>query len=136
MIESQFYIYFLAKQRPRIAINIISILTGVLKFVPENYKVVHEVFVTPKPSNKENKLMVNMLKHSNNLLRERMCQFIFYLSYNSLETLESLWSADIKDTLEALVYDTTESVRNVSYLLYYFVYKLNIFISSDGRTSG
>lgn len=110
------FLLFSAKHKPRVVTDLIAVLIAILKNLPENCKLVHEVLLNSKSPNEEAKLFVSMLKHSHSLLRERTCYFLMYLCYNSLETLEVLWTSDIRETLEDLVYDSIESVRNVSNL--------------------
>lgn len=57
--------------------------------------------------------VVELLRHENAVLRERTCYLLLHLVRQSNKTLESIWDEKVKETLEALVYDSVETVRNV-----------------------
>lgn len=96
--------------------DIISILTQALRKMPENEDIINQIILSPTEENEESVSYVDLLRHSSAILRERMCFFLLLLSKHSLKTLEVIWDAKMRETLEALVYDSIESVRNVSFI--------------------
>lgn len=106
--------YILGKRKLRIVTDILAILTHILRKLPENFGIIVQI-LSSKHTNEEVLSFVNLLRNANATLRERTCYFLLFLSRKSVETFECIWDEDIKCTLEALVYDSIESVRNVCF---------------------
>lgn len=108
----------LSKRKIRIVIDLLAILTHVLRIAPESSDLVTKIIFNSKNVSEDDEIeelnFIHFLKHSNNLLRERTCHFLQYLGKVSSETLENEWSDCMRDTLEALVYDSIEDVRNAA----------------------
>lgn len=90
--------------------DLIAILTQILRKLPENSEVVSQII---QNDTDEAVAYVDFLRHSNPLLRQRICCFLQLLGRNAPQTLETIWNLRMRETLEALVYDSVESVRNV-----------------------
>lgn len=92
-----------------------AILTHILRRFPDKVELICKI-LTSKNEDREDDAVnfIQLLRHSNSLLRERSCYFLQFLGRASNKILESIWSDVIKDTLEALIYDSMENVRNVS----------------------
>ncbi|XP_022902513.2 serine/threonine-protein kinase fused [Onthophagus taurus] len=101
----------LTKKKIRIVNDLLAILTQVLRKTPENYELIQKIF---EPEEEESLDIVRMLRDSNGLLRERVCRFLSCLAQYDNKTLENVWNEEIKDTVEALVYDSMENVRNAA----------------------
>lgn len=104
----------LSKRKPRVVLDVVNILTlMVWKSTP--YMEVVENILTNDVGNEENPFnFVNLLRHENALLRERVCYFMFFLGKKSPKVLIILWDENIKETLEALMFDSIETVRNAA----------------------
>ncbi|KAK9879862.1 hypothetical protein WA026_008366 [Henosepilachna vigintioctopunctata] len=104
----------LLKRRPRVVLDLLAICILILRNAPENSKLVHEI-LTNDVGNEENPLsLVNLLRHEYSLMRERTCYLILFLEERSDKTLRTLWDDDVKETLEALMFDSIETVRNAA----------------------
>ncbi|GLV32484.1 fused [Carabus blaptoides fortunei] len=108
----------LSKRKLRVVTDIIAIFTQVLKKFPENAELVEKVlFSTPVNSSLQSKCpidIVHLLRHSNPLLRARVCYLLRLLAKFSCRTLQTAWNVRMQETLEALVYDSIENVRNAA----------------------
>ncbi|CAG9863595.1 unnamed protein product [Phyllotreta striolata] len=104
------------KAKLRIVADVLAVLTRLLKQLPENGDVVVKIISSDSdhPDNAPLDL-VDLLKHSEPLMRERTCYFVLWLSKTQqFNVVRSLWNVSIKDTLEALMYDSMETVRNAA----------------------
>lgn len=95
--------------------DLIAILTQILRKLPENSEVVCHVIASPVEEGDEPVCYIDFLRHSSPLLRQRICSFLLLLGRNAPQTLQTIWGLKIRETLEALVYDSIESVRNVMF---------------------
>lgn len=92
----------------------VNILT-LMVWKSTTYSELVEKILTNDVGNEENPFnFVNLLRHENALLRERVCYFMFFLGKKCPKILELLWDDNVKETLEALMFDSIEPVRNVS----------------------
>lgn len=105
-----------AKRRLRLVTDVISILTQALRKLPENHEIINQIILSPTEENEESVNYVDLLRHSSPVMRERMCFFLLVLAKHSINTLETMWDVKMRETLEALMYDSIESVRNVKHL--------------------
>ncbi|XP_066151858.1 serine/threonine-protein kinase fused isoform X1 [Euwallacea fornicatus] len=105
----------LAKRKLRISMDVISILTQTIRRLPENTEIVEKI-VLNEPKTEENQLHLGeFLRNSNSVMRERSCHFVLLMGkYFQQETLEKIWTVEIRDTLEALMFDSIECVRNAA----------------------
>ncbi|KRT79433.1 hypothetical protein AMK59_6419 [Oryctes borbonicus] len=106
----------LNKKKIKIVNDIIAILTQVLRRTPENYELVNRVILCASLTTDEYLNFINLLRSSNSLLRERVCRFLMFLAKHDRNTFEVIWNEKTKETLEALVYDSMENVRNAAEL--------------------
>lgn len=102
-----------AKRKLKVVMDLTAILTQILRKLPENCEVVSQIIQHPVDEGDEAVSYVDFLRHSNPLLRQRICYFLLLLGRNVPQTLEAIWNLRMRETLEALVYDSVESVRNV-----------------------
>lgn len=102
----------LVKRKMRIVTDLFAIFTQILRKSPENCVIIDQI-LNSKHNNEEVLCFVNILRNSNPVLRERGCYFLLFMSKKCTETLEGIWNEDLKITMEALVYDSIEKVRNV-----------------------
>lgn len=100
--------------------DLVAILSLVLQKLPENHELINQILLSKTDEDDDSVNYVDLLRHSNSMLQERMCYFFMYLAKHSLDTLELLWDVKTRETLEALAYDSVESVRNVGDSLYWF----------------
>ncbi|KAL3269712.1 hypothetical protein HHI36_008772 [Cryptolaemus montrouzieri] len=104
----------LSKRRPRIVLDLVAILTHILRKTPENSELVEKILMNDV-ENEENPLsFVNLLRHENAMIRERICYLMLFLGVICPKILEVLWDENVKETLEALVFDSIETVRNAA----------------------
>lgn len=100
----------------------IAILTQVLKKFPEHAELVEKIlFLHSDNASLHFECpvdIVHLLRHSNPLLRARVCYLLRLLAKSSSRSLQTVWNLRIRETLEALVYDSIENVRNVSLCVY------------------
>lgn len=103
------------KKKLRIAMDILSILTQTIRRQPENTEIIEKIVLNDSNVNDSQLHLGDFLRNSNSAMRERTCHFVLLMGkYFQHSTLEKVWTVEIRDTLEALVFDSIESVRNVS----------------------
>ncbi|CAG9768721.1 unnamed protein product [Ceutorhynchus assimilis] len=104
----------LAKRKLRISMDIISILTQTIRRLPENTEIIEKIVLNDGKTDSQLHLG-EFLRNSNPIMRERSCIFVLLMGkYFQHSTLEKIWSLEIRDTLEALMFDSIESVRNAA----------------------
>ncbi|XP_044755661.1 serine/threonine-protein kinase fused-like [Coccinella septempunctata] len=104
----------LSKRKPRVVLDVVNILTLMI-WKSTTYSELVEKILTNDVGNEENPFnFVNLLRHENALLRERVCYFMFFLGKKCPKNLELLWDDNVKETLEALMFDSIGSVRNAA----------------------
>lgn len=92
--------------------DVLAILSQTIRRLPENTEIVEKI-ITGSGKIEENHLG-EFLRNSNATMRERSCHFVLLMGkYFQHTTLEKIWTVEIRDTLEALMFDSIESVRNV-----------------------
>ncbi|XP_018564380.1 serine/threonine-protein kinase fused [Anoplophora glabripennis] len=106
----------LSKRRLRIVLDVMAILTHLLRQCPENGEIIEKILL--KESNNPDVKQINfvdLLRHSNSILRERSSYFLLFIGKCLPEsTMRVFWSDVLRDTLEALMYDSIETVRNAA----------------------
>ncbi|XP_055710475.1 serine/threonine-protein kinase fused [Phlebotomus papatasi] len=90
----------------RLMSTIVGILACTIREMPENAYLVEKIVFDEKVD------LVKFLKHNSNLLRYRTCVLLRILGRFSCASLQTKWSSAMRETLEALVYDSDEQVRN------------------------
>lgn len=104
----------LGKSRLQIIMDLLAIFTHVLRVFPENLELIDRIILNEAHDGKTINF-VELLRHNSPLLKERACFFLLFLGkYLSVSKMEILWNETVRETLEALMYDSIESVRNVS----------------------
>lgn len=96
------------KQDVRIVSDVLAILTHLLKRFPEHLNVIEQILI---PSCDKHISFVDLLRNSDPRLRERSCYFIYFIATNSENVISTVWNGLLKETLEALMYDSIEAVR-------------------------
>lgn len=90
--------------------DVLSILSQTIRRLPENTEIVEKIITSKSEENH----LGEFLRNSNATMRERSCHFVLLMGkYFQHTTLEKIWTVEIRDTLEALMFDSIESVRNV-----------------------
>lgn len=92
-----------------------AILTLVLRKLPENSDIISRIMQNEREEGEDQVHFANFLRHSNTLLKQTVCYFLAFMGKNASKTLESIWDLKMREMLEALVYDSNEGVRNVSF---------------------
>lgn len=105
-----------SKKKDKIVGDILAILTHVLRKFPENADLIEKILINESKQSTINTLnFVDLLRHSNPLIRERACYFMQFIGkVVSDSTVETFWNDCIKETIEALMYDSIEVVRNAA----------------------
>lgn len=109
-----------AKRNTKVVMDLIAILTQILQKLPENSEVVSRVIGSAIEEGEETVSYIEFLRHSNPLLRQRICCFLQLLGRNVPQGLQAIWNLKTRETLEALAYDSIDSVRNVYSIKYVF----------------
>ncbi|XP_057667602.1 serine/threonine-protein kinase fused isoform X1 [Diorhabda carinulata] len=110
------FLSFTYKTSIRIVTDILAVLTRLMSRLPENSDVIEKTLLS-SVDNQEMKQVnfVDLMRHSDSLLRERTCYFLIWFSRTQqLNVIKMFWNFTVKDTLEALVYDSIETVRNAA----------------------
>ncbi|KAJ8932531.1 hypothetical protein NQ318_000648 [Aromia moschata] len=104
------------KKRVRIVCDVIAVLTHVLRKCPENSEIIEKILFNGSNNSEEKQInFVDLLRHSSLLLKERACYFLLFIGKKLPEnTVGMIWSNDIRETLEALMYDSIDTVRNAA----------------------
>ncbi|KAG5899921.1 hypothetical protein JTB14_002472 [Gonioctena quinquepunctata] len=113
----QMFLCLTCKRRVRVVGDILATLTHLLRKLPENSDIIEKILLPNKSDNPAaNQInVVNLLRHSSHLLRERTCYFVLLMSNILPENIVNIfWNSTIRETLEALVYDSIETVRNAA----------------------
>nr|CAH7763638.1 unnamed protein product [Callosobruchus chinensis] len=107
------FLLLTSQQKYQIVSDVLAILTQISRKVPENADVIEKV-VTSSISDR-NINFVELLRSSDALVRERTCYFLLNFGRHASEnTMAELWDETLKETLEALMYDSIEDVRSAA----------------------
>ncbi|XP_044264417.1 serine/threonine-protein kinase fused [Tribolium madens] len=101
----------ICKSRLQLVMDLLAILTHVLRVFPENFELIDRIVLN------EGKTVnfVELLRHNNPLMQERTCFFLLFLGKHSpANKMEVFWNETVRETLEALMYDSIGSVRNAA----------------------
>lgn len=106
---------FSDESKVRLIADFVAIFTHILRVFPQNCDLVEKIIFSENPERKKQLNFVEMLRHNDTTLKERTCLFLLYLG-KLLPTnkMDILWNDAVRETLEALMYDSIEQVRNVS----------------------
>lgn len=110
------FLSFTYKTNVRIITDILAVLTRLMSRLPENSDVIQKTLLSESNNHKINNVnFVDLMRHSDPLLRERTCYFLIWFSRTQQSSfIKMFWNFTVKDTLEALVYDSIEPVRNAA----------------------
>lgn len=98
----------------RLVNSILALLCCVLRELPENADLVENIIFNQSVN------LISLMKHSNGLLRSRMCMLLRLLGRFSCFSLQSYWSIEMRDTLEELLGDSNDFVRMVREYIFCF----------------
>lgn len=107
---------FSSKGKDKIVADVLAILTHILRKYPENANLIEKVLINDTNHCSVGSVhFVDLLRHSNPILRERTCYFLQFIGkVVSDSTIQTFWNDNVKETLEALMYDSIEAVRNAA----------------------
>ncbi|CAH1280049.1 unnamed protein product [Diabrotica balteata] len=110
------FISFTYKTKIRIVTDILAILTRLMSRLPENSDVIERTLLAQSENQDVNRIkFIDLLRHSDALVRERTCYFLLWFGKTQhIKTIKMFWNFEVKDTLEALMYDSMEAVRNAA----------------------
>jgi fused len=92
----------------RLVCNILALLGCALREMPENAELVENIVFDGRID------LAALMKNENELIRLRSCILLRLLGRYCCYSLKSVWKASIRETMEALLYDSSADVRNVS----------------------
>lgn len=122
----RFLLSLSSKGKDKIVGDVLAILTHVLRKCPENSTLVEKVLINNTNHSVGLVNFVDLLRHSNPLLRERTCYFLQFIGKVISDSIvQTFWGQNIKETLEALMYDSIEVVRNAAEVA------ISVFISKN-----
>nr|XP_015839942.1 PREDICTED: serine/threonine-protein kinase fused isoform X2 [Tribolium castaneum] len=99
----------ICKSRLQLVMDLLAILTHVLRVFPEHFELVDRIVLSEGKSVN----FVELLRHNNPLMQERTCFFLLFLGKHlPANKVEVFWNETVRETLEALMYDSIGSVRN------------------------
>ncbi|KYB24762.1 hypothetical protein TcasGA2_TC034941 [Tribolium castaneum] len=101
----------ICKNRLQLVMDLLAILTHVLRVFPEHFELVDRIVLSEGKSVN----FVELLRHNNPLMQERTCFFLLFLGKHlPTNKVEVFWNETVRETLEALMYDSIGSVRNAA----------------------
>lgn len=106
-------LFSFARKRVRILLDLIAILTYMLKHIPENYELIESILKNTSEDEYEINF-ANLLRHDDSVLRERICYLLIYLNKSHSELLVNIWDENVKETVDALIYDSVANVRQAA----------------------
>ncbi|KYB24760.1 Serine/threonine-protein kinase fused-like Protein [Tribolium castaneum] len=99
----------ICKSRLQLVMDLLAILTHVLRVFPEHFELVNRIVLSEGKSVN----FVELLRHNNPLMQERTCFFLLFLGKHlPANKVEVFWNETVRETLEVLMYDSIGSVRN------------------------
>lgn len=102
-----------SKGKDKLVSDVLAILTHILRKYPENSSLIEKILINNTNHCSTGSVhFVDLLRHSNPTLRERTCYFLQFIGKSiSNCNVNYFWNDNIKETLEALMYDSIEIVR-------------------------
>ncbi|XP_055372563.1 serine/threonine-protein kinase fused [Condylostylus longicornis] len=96
-----------SKNKDAISISnyVIAILCYVLRELPENAELVERIIFSDKLN------LIALMRNADDLIRLRLCMLFRLLVRFSLRGLQNIWSTEFKETIESLIYDPSDEVR-------------------------
>lgn len=92
----------------RLAGTLLAILSYTLREMPENADLVEKIVFDEKMD------LLVFLRHSNKLLKYRTCMLLRLLGRFSCYALQTKWTMETREAVEALLTDPDEQTRKVS----------------------
>ncbi|CAH0555122.1 unnamed protein product [Brassicogethes aeneus] len=106
----------IAKKNIRIVLNTIAVLIQMLRKSPENQDIIEKILLNESNHQDLKPIcFVELLRHNDYLLRERTCFLLLFMCRNLQEnTIRLFWNEKVRETLEALMFDSIDTVRNAA----------------------
>ncbi|KAJ3644362.1 hypothetical protein Zmor_027027 [Zophobas morio] len=102
------------KSRVQIIMDLLAIFTHILRVFPENVELIEKIILNETVEDSAVNF-VELLRYNHPVMQERACLFLQYLGkYLTTNKIETLWNEIVRETLEALMYDSNENVRNAA----------------------
>lgn len=90
----------------RLKVLILALLCCSIREMPENAELVEKIIFG------ENVNLVNLLRHSNQLIKLRMCMLFRFLGRYSCRALQTNWNSVLRDALELLACEHDDKLKN------------------------
>lgn len=101
----------LCKRKVRIVTDLVGILMQILKEMPENAGLVEDILLATGSPGLE---LHSMLTHSSACLKTRTCILIRLMAQFCCKSLRIVWTQELKNDLEILVYSSSKSIRSAA----------------------
>ncbi|XP_050590846.1 serine/threonine-protein kinase fused isoform X2 [Bombus affinis] len=101
----------LEKRKARVVVDLVAILSNILRSQPENAHLVEKVVLHSHLSGNSIEQLGKLLTHRQTILRMRTCQLIRLLARFSCRALQQIWCKSLKNLVENLVLDNDQCVR-------------------------
>ncbi|XP_068981108.1 serine/threonine-protein kinase fused isoform X1 [Bombus flavifrons] len=101
----------LEKRKARVVVDLVAILSNILRSQPENAHLVEKVVLHSHLSGNSIEQLGKLLTHRQTILRMRTCQLIRLLARFSCRALQQIWCKSLKNLVESLILDNDQCVR-------------------------
>ncbi|KAK9302725.1 hypothetical protein QLX08_005347 [Tetragonisca angustula] len=101
----------LEKRKARVVIDLVAILSNILRSQPENAHLVEKVVLHSHLSGNPIEQLDKLLIHRQAIVRMRTCQLIRLLARFSCRALQQVWCKSLKNLVESLIVDNDQCVR-------------------------
>ncbi|XP_076639914.1 cytochrome P450 enzyme phantom isoform X2 [Colletes latitarsis] len=105
----------LKKKKTRIVADLIAIFNHILRSLPKKARLIEDVILFPSMSWHADKLFVQLVTHSEEVLIRRTCHLIRLLAIHLRTSVTCFWSGTLRNALERLIIsDPDQTVRLVN----------------------
>ncbi|XP_016919929.1 serine/threonine-protein kinase fused isoform X2 [Apis cerana] len=101
----------LEKRKARVVVDLVAILSNILRSQPENAHLVEKVVLHSHLSGNSVEQLGKLLTHRQAILRMRTCHLIRLLGRFSCRALQQIWCKSLKNLVENLIMDNDQAVR-------------------------
>ncbi|XP_012343953.1 serine/threonine-protein kinase fused isoform X4 [Apis florea] len=101
----------LEKRKARVVVDLVAILSNILRSQPENAHLVEKVVLHSHLSGNSVEQLGKLLTHRQAILRMRTCHLIRLLGRFSCRALQQIWCKSLKSLVENLIMDNDQAVR-------------------------
>lgn len=112
----------------RLAGTLLAILSYTLREMPENADLVEKIVFDEKMN------LLVFLRHPNKLLKYRTCMLLRLLGRFSCYALQTKWTMEMREAVEALLTDPDEQTRKVSTMTSFGLGKYFLFVCASFRS--